>query len=218
MSLDKVDTKNSDPLKRQATVSEEDRGARMSPMHPPEGFDAAIPESENTSEMDPLLLSLMDDHKTLLKSIENYEVTIDSIIAERALSKESTLSTKEFLKVIDDEFIDHNKKEEEVLFPLLHEKMMENGEHSQSNEPITAVDILTNEHRQAEMMVLDLKEIVKFLETETDALKRENVLKHLIALSKELTGLLKLHIFREDSIVFVLAHEFISKEEFKKLK
>ena len=41
---------------------------------------------------------------------------------------------------------EHNKKEEKLLFPLLHKRLLETGEHSTADEHKTAVDIMEDEH------------------------------------------------------------------------
>jgi len=216
---EKVDLKHLqqiDPVKPQAEVDlSMDEG--LSPMSPPENYEAALPEQFKNDEFHPLLKELMQDHELLTDRLSIFDAAIESTRKDGNLSAVNHKIIEDFFNFFDDVFTPHNRQEEQKLFPILRTKLIENGEHSKGPTPITGVDVLEAEHTEAIQlsgMILNCFSLYpQILEKDS----KQVVLTHMLVLGKKLVELMELHIFREDKIIFCLAQKLLSEAEFDKM-
>ncbi|MEZ5109831.1 MAG: hypothetical protein R2829_12795 [Bacteroidia bacterium] len=112
--------------------------------------------------------------------------------------------------------LSHNSKEEKELFPLLHKRLIEIGEHGVGKNPPTAIDVMEDDH----IKFIQLGALTFNFLVWLHGLKDETHQECLVVLDtayengRELIELLKLHIYREDYTLFPLAQKHITKEEF----
>ena len=119
-----------------------------------------------------------------------------------------------FFKYFDTELLPHNSKEEKTLFPVLHKKLLEAGEHSKGDHPLTAIDVMEDDHVkfiQLGALTFNFFGLATRIKDETS---RIFILDTAYENGRELIELLKLHIFREDYTLFPLAQKYLTKEEF----
>lgn len=206
---------NTDPIKR---FVEKETETEYSPMNPPDAYAPPALEQIAYEDYHLFIRKFLDEHKVCLNELMSFEDVLSGFQTEgldRKLSINEGL--KKFFTFLDNNIAIHNIKEDKILFPLLHERLMVNGEHSSvsgAETPKTAVDMLEDDHikvMQSASVTFNLFGLASRL---PDAKSRAITLDTAIEQGKSLIELIRLHIFREDNIVFPLAHKYISNEEF----
>ena len=199
-----------DPVKR--NVNKQDEVEEMSPMDPPEAYDPPAMEKIDPSTLHPFLQELIAEHRPLEESLNSFEAAL-SKLQEEGVTKEVDHQIKEFFRFFDEHFIQHNRKEEKVLFPLLRKKMLSSGEHSQGSEQHTAVEVLEDDHVKAHQKLAVIFNFLGLAFRLQDVNSRLIVLDLAIQQGRGLVEEVRLHIFREENVVFPLADKLITKAE-----
>ena len=203
-----------DPVKKQ-----EEKGLEQqedSPMDPPNAYEEPGKITMRKEDMSDSIKVFMDEHEKVLKVIAVFE---NGIVAYKSngykLTKEINESFRSFFKSVDEDLLPHNRKEEKILFPILNKKLVQAGEHSKGTKPVTAIDVMEDDHVkfiQLGALAFNLLGLANRMVDERD---RIFVLDTAYETSRELIELIKLHIYREDATLFPLAQKYISKEEFE---
>lgn len=204
-----------DPLAKQPGAGEGDRG--VSPMNPPDAYAPPGLEAVAVSAMHPFLRELCEEHAALSHALGVVEESLRTI-STTGFTAEVETTLLGFGQLLDGDFIPHSQREEVLLFPLLHDRLMADGEHSQGRVATTAVDLMKADHlnviRLAAVMVNFLKLASHLPDANSTLVVRDAALRH----AGSLVALLRLHIFREDHIVFASAHRLISAQEFDRFQ
>lgn len=175
--------------------------------------------SVKKEDMSDTLKTFMEEHKAMMKVIEEFEKGIvDYKLNGYDLKPEINESFSNFFKCFDEELLPHNSKEEKILFPILHKKLIQAGQHSTGEKKITAVDIMEDDHVKFIQLGALSFNLLGLSTRMADERSRFFVLDTAYDTSRELIELLKLHLYREDESLFPLAQKYISKEEFKVLQ
>ncbi len=208
---------NIDPLKRM--VEKQSEQEEFSPMDPPDAYSPPGVETVPYEEMPPFLQLLMDDHKACLKKLESFEEVLlrlqkNGLAADREVDE----GLRQFFSFVDDGIVRHNLKEEKILFPLLQARLLEKGEHGKGQFPRTDVDMLEDDHIKTMQLAAVTFNFLGLAARLPDPASRALTLDAALEQAKTLVELLRLHIFREDNVVFSLAVKHIATEEFKKLE
>lgn len=191
----------------------EDENPVYSPMDPP---DAYRPPAVNTvpyEDLHPVLKLFTDEHRNTLEQLEVFENTLHEIRKE-GINKERNTKLGEFFQFLDDKIVLHNLKEERVLFPLLHDCLLEKGEHSTGEIPETAVDMLENDHIKMMQLVTLTFSLMGISSRLTDPASGLIIVDIAVEQGNSLIELLRLHIFREENVVFPLAQKYLSADDF----
>jgi hemerythrin-like domain-containing protein len=186
-------------------------------MDPPEAYAPPSLDRVALTEMHPFLRKLCEEHALLSAELSVVEEAILSV--QKAGFTEQVESTLlEFCQVLDRDFIPHSRQEEVTLFPLLHERLIADGEHGKGRVPTTAVDVMQDDHLkviQLAAVIVNFLRLGPRLPDESSTLVvQDAALRH----AKSLVELLRLHIFREDNIVFCSAHRLISAQELNRMQ
>ncbi len=204
-----------DPLRPNA--EKQSNQEEFSPMDPPDAYNPPNISAVPYEDMHPVLQKLMDEHKLVSAELKSFEETLIELQTD-GLSRAAFSKLSKFFEFFDQEVVKHHQKEEKTIFPLLHKRLLEHKEHGKGTDPITAIDMMEDDH----LKILQLAAVVFNFFGMAPKLPDQNsrllVLDTAIEQGKELVELLKLHIFREDNIVFSLAHQHISSEEFEKFQ
>jgi len=209
--------KDEDPIFKQA-VKEADK--ELSPMDPPEAYgNEALSALTDFEGMPDGLKVWVDEHKEVVEKVEAFERALITFRESGfAFTKEVSDEFNEFFTYFDAEILPHNRKEERHLFGLLHERLIASGEHGPGDEPSTAVDLMEDDHVkfiQLGSLVFNMLGLASRLpDTQSRAITYDLACHSGI----ELVELLKLHIFREDNIVFPLAQKLLDEQELHALK
>ena len=204
-----------DPLKRM--VERQTQQEEFSPMDPPEAYFPPNLEDVAYDAMHPFLQQLIDEHRTCIKELDSFEEALLHIQND-GIDREADKKLRNFFEFFDNNIRIHNQKEERVLFPLLYQRLLENKEHSNGQDIVTSVDMLEEDHTQALQLAAVVFNFfglaVRLPNPESRLIVLDAALEH----GKQLVELLKLHIFREDNIVFAQAHRTISGAEFDEME
>lgn len=205
-----------DPLKRM--VEKESGGDEMSPMDPPEISDGTVLPT-NYEDYHGCLKQLVYEHKEFSSRLEEFEKAI-LYFKENGLQQQEEIknSINNFFSYLDNTILLHNKKEEKYLFRELNDVLNSKEIYSGSGSSNTVVDIMEDDHSrliQLSALAFNLLGLVTRL---PDQNSRLIVLDVAIEQSLAMIELLKLHIYREDHIVFDLANEHLTKDELDKLE
>lgn len=204
-----------DPVERQPVEGTASTG--LSPMDPPEAYAPPGLDSVPLEKMHPFLQHLSSDHAELTKALDTIEDVLQSVKTE-GFSMASDRALMRFLQSVDQSFIPHSRQEELILFPLLEKRMLERGEHSKGSPVTTPVDVMRDEHMkvlQLASVVLNLIRVASILPDEKSAML---VVDMAVREATSLVEVLRLHMFREDNIVFSSACRMISAAEFDEMQ
>ncbi|MCH8941639.1 MAG: hemerythrin domain-containing protein [Bacteroidetes bacterium] len=205
-----------DPIKR--FVEKDTDVEEMSPMDPPEAFAPSTVEPVAYEDMHPILQKLMDEHKVFVKVLDNFESALTEWKQNKWIFNDNiNKNFKELFSFLDNNTPEHNKKEEKQLFPLLHKKLLETGEHSTGDIPKTGVDIMEAEHIQVAQLGALCLNFLGLGSRMQDKTSRELTFEYAYSQGKEIVEIMRLHIYREDETLFPLAMKLISKDEFENL-
>lgn len=211
------DLNKDDHLKR--FVEKQDEIDEMSPMDPPDAFAPSTVESVAYEDMHPILQNLMDEHKVFVNVLNNFEEALtewkqNGWIFNDKINKRF----KDLFFFLDNNTPEHNKKEEKQLFPLLHKRLLESGEHSKSIPPKTGVDIMEAEHIQIAQLGALCLNFLGLGSRLDDEQSRDIVFELVFDQGKTIVETMQLHIYREDETLFPLAMKLISQKEFKEME
>lgn len=182
----------------------------FSPMDPPDAYRPPSVDAVPRAEMALFLQQLMDDHERLTTHLDAFETVLNQI-AENGVTREADEQLRDFFHAFDEEVIRHERNEERELFPLLDRKLRENGEHSPGPDVFTSVDVMQSEHLKVVQLAGVVFNFFGLSVRLPDPASRAVVLDAAIEQGKELVETLRLHMFREDNIIFPLAHRYIDQ-------
>lgn len=206
-----------DPIQRNALKGDELE--EHSPMDPPTAYDSTYTvEGVNYEDMNPLLQGFINDHKLAIEKLQTFEQSLISFKENSyILTKEINDSFSSFFQFYDESISDHNIREEKQLFPLLHQRLIESGEKSEGDQPQTAIDMMEDDHvKLIQLSVLTFNILglaTRLPDNHSKALAFDVAFNN----GMEFVELLRLHIYREDNILFPLAHQLITPKEFTEI-
>lgn len=212
--LDLSQIQKNDPLKR--LVEKETGKEEFSPMDPPEAFAPPVDDAVPFEDMHPMLQQFVKEHEACVAQIDAFEKTLKSI-RENGMDMSYEGELGNFFEFFDTNILNHNRNEERYLFPLLKKRMVETGNHSKGKEHETAVDMLEDDHIKALQLGAVSFNLLALSIRITEPKSRLIVLDAALEQSRELVELLRLHIFREDKIVFGQAQALLTAKELDEL-
>lgn len=207
--------KSDDPIKRYV---EKDSAEEMSPFDPPDAFDPQNIEPIAYEELHPFLKKLADEHTVFSTVLNAFE---EALIKWREnnwrFDEEIDKKFKNFFEFIDEKVPVHNQKEEKDLFPLLNKKLIEIGEHNSKDSTLTGISIMEDEHikvAQAAAIVFNFLGLGSRL---PDQRSKEITFEAAFEQGIAIIETMKLHIFREENILFPQAMKLFDEDEFKQM-
>jgi iron-sulfur cluster repair protein YtfE (RIC family) len=215
MNIDLRETNKHDPLKRM--VEKQTEQEEMSPMDPPDAYSPPAKDSIPFDEMHPCLQGFVLEHERCKEELTKLETTLESI-RTNGPSKESNHALSDFFVFLDEGILVHNQKEEKILFPLLQERLMEHGDHSNGPVAHTAIDALEDDHTKLMQIAAVAFNLISMSSRLPDRNSGIMVLDAGLEQGNTLVEMLRLHIFREDNAVFPLAQKYLSNAELDEMK
>ncbi len=213
----KIKLKEEDPiLKNVAKDMDQDE---LSPMDPPDAYNEERTEAIDPDIKHPLITQYIEEHVASTKVVDDFEQAINSFKENGyELTNEINEPFRNFFNFFDSTLLDHNRREERELFPLLHKRLIESGEHSEGEEITTAVDMMEDDHVkfiQLGGLVFNLLGLAARL---PDPNSQRFTYDVAYDNARELIETIRLHIYREDNVLFPLALKLISVEEMDSMK
>jgi len=184
----------------------------LSPMDPPDAYAPPHIEPVATTDLHPFLQRLVAEHVAFLEALHVFEETLTAI-RKQGYTKAADAQLRHFLNYFDEHFIAHHRHEEAELFPLLKRRLLEAGEHGSGPDPQTPVDLMQDEHIKAIQLAAVVLNFLGLAFRFPDQQTRLTVLDAALEQAGFLVELLRLHVFREDNVVFALAHRLLTAEE-----
>lgn len=188
----------------------------LSPMDPPEAYAAPSVVPVANQDMHPFLRHFVAEHQPFLGEVTAFEGAILSI-QQSGYTKAADEKLRRFLNFLDEEFIAHSRREEAALFPLLRRRLLAEGEHGSGEDPQTPVDLMRDEHIKAVQLAAVILNFLGLAFRLRDEQSRLMVLDAALEQGKFLVELLRLHVYREDNVIFPLAHQLINSEELARM-
>jgi len=185
-------------------------------MDPPDAYAPPSIVPVAPEDMHAFLRRMVEEHQPFLAEVDAFEDTIIAI-QRSGYTKEADGRLRHFLNFFDEEFIAHNRREEAALFPLLRLRLLAAGEHGSGEDPETPVDLMQDEHIKAVQLAAVILNFLGLAFRFPDEKTRLTVLDAALEQGKFLVELLRLHVFREDNVVFPLAHQLITPDEFDRM-
>lgn len=209
--------KEEDPILRNA--DKDQNLEEFSAMDPPDAYSKEHAIGSSYETYHPFIKELMDEHKDLSKKIDAFDKSLSGFKESGyQFTKEISDSFNEFFTYFDNHIQPHNEKEEKYFFRILHERLLESGEHSPDDDnPNTAVQLMEDDHNKF-IQLATLSFNMLGLATRLPDLNSRGITFDLAYNNgRELIELLKLHIYREDEILFPLAHKLLKEEDYQQL-
>lgn len=206
--------KKTDPIKanpeKEASITE----AELSPMDPPDAYSEFAQLKDTGNSNTRALNVLVNEHKELNEVLHDFEKSLaDFKMANYVLNDEINQHFKKFFDFFDNNIMPHNRKEEKILFPILNEALLNSNEHGTGETPVTAVDVMEDDHIKFIQLGALTFNLLGLAARYKDAQARMFTYDVAYHNAKELVELLKLHIFREDNILFPLAKKYLSAKQ-----
>lgn len=210
--------KEVDPVKAIGEKDIEIDNEELSPMDPPDAYSSyATIELEN-GELNESLTILKKEHEELAAVLDVFEKSISQFKElGYVLNNEVNDGFKKFFDFFDNHLLPHNRKEEKVLFPVLQKALLSNNEHGTGKNPVTAVDIMEDDHVkfiQLGALTFNLLGLAPRFRDEQSKMFTYDVAYNN---AKELIELIRLHVFREDNTLFPLAQKYLSSQQFNQI-
>ena len=207
--------KKSDSLVRNISKDVEEG---VSPMNPPDAYSPQNIEQLPYEKMHPFLQSLIDEHKIFTEVLNTFEAALINWRNNKWIfNNEIDLGLKQFFNFFDEKVPLHNQKEEKKLFSLLNKKLIEIGEHNSKDPSYTGISLMEDEHlkvAQAAAIVFNFLGIRSRLpDNRSQEITFEAAFQQGIAIVETM----KLHIFREENILFPQAMQLFNLSDFEKL-
>ncbi len=208
--------KHMDQVKR---FVEKDTGSEeLSPFDPPDAYNPQNIEPVAYEKMHPFLQKLVDEHQAFTKVLNTFEESLLNWKKNSWIfSDEINSGLKQFFSFFDEKVPRHNQKEEKKLFPLLHDKLIETGEHNSKDSSLTGINIMEDEHikvAQSAALVFNFLGLGSRL---PDKQSQEITFEAAFDQGIAIVETMKLHIFREENILFPQAMILLTKDELKSL-
>ncbi|MCF8258356.1 MAG: hemerythrin domain-containing protein [Flavobacteriales bacterium] len=208
--------KEEDPIIRNADKNADSEG--VSPMDPPEAYNVQGMHPVAETDRHPLIALYMKEHVAALAVTDGFEKAVNAFKESGyRLNDEVNDGFRAFFDFFDSSLLDHNRREEAQLFGLLHQRLLESGEHSDSPNPTTAVDVMEDDHVkfiQLGALAFNLLGLAARLPDHGSRMFTYGV---ACDNARELIELLRLHLFREDNVLFPLAQKLIGREELDRM-
>ncbi len=208
--------KESDPIIKEAF---KDSDEELSPMNPPDAYSPLSISPVPFEEMHPFLQKLVDEHKAFSDVLNKFEASILNWRENKwTFNKEIDEGLKQFFNFFDEKVPLHNQKEEKILFPLLHDKLIESGEHNSADSSITGINLMEDEHikiAQAAAIVFNFLGLGSRL---PDQQSRNITYQAAFDQGIAIIETMKLHIFREENILFPQTMQLFTPADLNKLK
>lgn len=190
----------------------------LSPMDPPDAYSSYASIEVENGELNESLLILKKEHEELVVVLDIFEKALSNFKElGYVLNNEINEGFKKFFDFFDNELLPHNRKEEKILFPVLQKALFANNEHGVGENPVTAVDIMEDDHVkfiQLGALTFNLLGLAPRLRDEQSRMFTYDVAYNN---AKELVELIRLHVFREDNTLFPLAQKFLTAKQFEEM-
>ena len=176
-------------------------------------------------KMPEIIKTFMDEHQKYLQELETFEEALIRFKKQRwQMDDKMNKTFSRFFTFLDNHILEHNRREENSLFPLLKKRFLETGEHSryfqymEEGNPRNAIDVMEDEHTQLIQLSTLTFNFLGLAQKLPDVGSQSIVSDLAFEQGRQIVETLRLHIKREDETLFPLACQLIEREEFEQMK
>lgn len=185
-----------------------------SPMNPPQPFHLAGIEKVALADLAAPLQELVAEHKTFLAVLDGFESALVSFKSSGwMIDKAASDAFAKFFNHMDHETPRHNAKEEKALFPILQKKLIAAGECSPGERPSTAIDVMEDDHLRVMQSVCLVFNLLGISSRLKDPESRATVCQIACDQGREIAETMRLHVFKENEVLFPRAQQLIAPDE-----
>lgn len=189
-----------------------------SPMNPPEAYDRDKIIEIDIEKAPPIIQKLMEEHKVSIQKIAAFEKALLNFKkSDYQINSDINDEFRLFFHFFDHSILEHTLREEKQLFPILNEKLLESGEHGKGDEKYTAIDVMEDDHVKFIQLGTLTFNMLGLAARLPNAASKQIVYDVAFENGRELIEILKLHIYRENHIIFPLAIKLINEKEFSSI-
>ncbi|MGE0561354.1 MAG: hemerythrin domain-containing protein [Flavobacteriales bacterium] len=188
----------------------------LSPMDPPDAYSSYASIEIENGELNESLIILKKEHEELITVLDVFEKALaDFKELGYVLNNDVNEGFKKFFDFFDNDLLPHNRKEEKILFPVLQKALLANNEHGVGKNPVTAVDIMEDDHVKFIQLGTLTFNLLGLAPRFRDAQSKMFTYDVAYNNAKELVELIRLHVFREDNTLFPLAQKYLTDKQFE---
>lgn len=209
-------TNGKDDVLKRFVDKDTDELSEFSPMDPPDAFNPPSIKPIAVDDLAPALKHLVLEHRDIVLRLDAFELAIMSVRSE-GISKETNQQLSSFFQYLDDCVVAHQLKEERIVFPILHDRLIDIGEHLPGEVRETAVDMLEHDHSKTMQLATLCFSLLGVASRLNDAVSRAVVVDAAVDQGIALVELMRLHMFREDNVVFALAQEHLTAADHERM-
>lgn len=205
--------KEEDPILR--NVDKDENLEEFSAMDPPSAYDKDRAVGARYDEMDSFLQELMDEHKEVIEKTERFDKALIQFKTNGyQFEEEINNAFNAFFVYFDDHILPHNRKEEAHFFRILHDRLIEAGEHGNGDDPSTAVDIMIDDHVKFIQLAALSFNLLGLGTRLQDPESKMMTFDLAFNTGRELSEMIRLHVFREDETLFPMSQNLLTEEDF----
>ena len=160
--------------------------------------------------MHPFLQELIDEHNVYTKKLNAFEEAI-AIIESGKVDKDIDEKLRQFFSYFDEQIVSYDQEGEKYLFAKVSKKMTE-------AENISIMGSLENDHMKSIQMAAVAFNMLALFSRIPDENSRFIILDMALKQAKELLELLRVHIYREDTMIFPYAQRNFTDEELTEIQ
>ncbi len=200
-----------DPLKR--LVEKQTDQEEFSPMDPPDAFSPPAQEALRREDLPPLLTTLVEQHDGMRTALAAFEDALHHLKESRLpITSSVRRNIQQFFQYLDNQILPHQRTEEALLFRPLQPLLLEKGDHSRGQQPVTAVDLLEDDHLKMMQLAAVTFNLMGLVHQLPDPTSQTITLQAAIDQGMVLVEMLRLHLFREEHVLFPLAVRYLQPE------
>ena len=212
--MDLKQTQKVDPLKKQVESGVKTQG--LSPMDAPDAFEPPHLDAVPVSEMHPFLQNLVKEHVEFVEQLAAFEKALHEI-PEKGITKDVDKGIRDFFHYFDHHFTEHHRLEDAKLFPLLKKVLPKTADYMKGSDALSPVEVMEEDHVKAMQLAAVTFNFFGLVSRLPDPKSQLLVLDAALQQGKELVELMRIHIFREDNIIFSSAQKHLEKETLDKM-
>jgi len=161
-------------------------------------------------DMHPLLQELIDEHNVYTKELNAFEEAI-AMVESGKVNREVDEKLRQFFSYFDDQIVSYNQEGEKYLFVRISKKMTE-------DENFNVMDFLETDHVKSIQMAAVTFNMLALFSRIPDEKSRFIILDVALKQAKELLELLRVHIYREGTMVLPYAQRNFTDEELTEIQ
>ncbi len=161
-------------------------------------------------DMHPFLQELIDEHHLYTKELNAFEEAV-AMIESGKVDKEVDEKLRQFFTYFDEQIVSYDQEGEKYLFARISKKMTE-------DENSNIIGSLETDHMKSIQMAAVAFNMLALFSRIPDEQSRFIVLDVALKQAKELLELLRVHIYREDTMIFPYAQRNFTNEELTEIQ